>query len=87
VLAVNQPHSPQTLLGLDEAHSQFLIVLANKSQWTRAELEALAAEFSMMLDGALEQINEAAFDFFDEAFIEGDDPIDLNLVLLKDILA
>jgi hypothetical protein len=31
-----------------------------------------------MLDGALEQINEAAFDLFDVAYTEGDDPIDIN---------
>jgi hypothetical protein len=35
-----------------------------------------------MLDGALEQINEAAFDAFDAPLCEGDDPVDVNSELL-----
>ncbi|MCX8505586.1 MAG: hypothetical protein ORN98_03105 [Alphaproteobacteria bacterium] len=31
-----------------------------------------------MLDGALERINEAAFDQYDQALLEGDDAIEIN---------
>ena len=39
----------------------------------------------LMLDGALEQINEAMLDHFDEMLIEGDDTIELNTDLLEQI--
>jgi len=40
-----------------------------------------------MLDGALEVINEAAFDQYDEAVIEGDDPFEVNADVLQELLA
>ncbi len=40
-----------------------------------------------MLDGAMEQINEAAFEAFDEALFEGEDPISVNTKLLEKIEA
>jgi hypothetical protein len=40
----------------------------------------------MMLDGALEHINDATYDTFDTALTEGDDPIDINQNILKELL-
>jgi TerB-C domain len=40
-----------------------------------------------MLDGALEVINDAAFDRCDEAVIEGDDPFEVNSDVLQELLA
>ena len=51
----------RTVAGLDEAHSELLLAIAQKSEWQRAELEGIAAGLSLMLDGALEVINDAAF--------------------------
>ena len=61
---------------------------SSKQNWrtTRSELEEIAAEGDMMLDGALEHINEAAYDSFDEPFTEGDDPININQDILKELL-
>ena len=74
-------------LGLDEAHSALLRLLLSRPEWTRSELEDAAADLDLMLDGALEQINEAAFDAFDEALCEGDDPLTVNTELLEKIEA
>ena len=38
-----------------------------------------------MPDGALEHLNEAAFDAHDVSFSEGDDPIEINPELLEAI--
>ena len=38
-----------------------------------------------MLDGALEHINEAAFDNYDIPFTEGDDLIEVNAEILEKI--
>lgn len=75
------------LLGLDESHAALLRLLLSRPQWSRAELEDTAADLELMLDGALEQINEAAFDAFDELLIEGDDPISVNIDLVENIEA
>jgi tellurite resistance protein len=75
------------IAGLDTAHSQLLQALAHKPEWQRAELEAIALTLNLMLDGALEVINEAAFDQCDEAVIEGDDPFAVNSDVLQELLA
>ena len=74
-------------LGLDEDHSALLRLLLSRPEWMRAELEDAAADLDLMLDGALEQINEAAFDAFDEPLFEGEDPISVNTKLLEKIEA
>ena len=78
---------PQGLLGLDEAHTAFARLLLTRKSWTRTELLDAAADLELMLDGALEQLNEAAFEKFDAAFTEGDDPVDINHEVLEQIAA
>lgn len=66
------------LAGLDASHTTFMRQLIARSSWSRSELETLASGLSMMLDGALEHINEACLDTYDCLCAEGDDPIDIN---------
>jgi tellurite resistance protein len=75
------------LLGLDEAHSALARLLLTQPQWRRAELLDAAADLELMLDGALEQINEVSFDKFDISFTEGDDPLTVNPEVLEKIAA
>lgn len=75
------------LLGLDETHATFLRLLLSRPEWSRSELEDAAADLDLMLDGALEQINEAAFDAFDGPLCEGDDPIEVHTELIEKIEA
>ena len=75
------------LLGLDDAHAALLRLLLSRPEWSRLELEDVAADLDLMLAGALEQINEAAFDAFDEPLCEGDDPVTVNTELLEKIEA
>lgn len=82
-----QDPEPSALLGLDESHAALLRLLLSRPEWTRAELEDAAADLDLMLDGALEQINEAAFDAFDEPLCEGDDPVSVNTGILEKIEA
>lgn len=72
--------------GLDEAHSEFLRTLAARASWPRAELEATAARLRLMLDGALELINDRAFDACGQAACEGEDPVETNADVLKELL-
>jgi tellurite resistance protein len=71
-----------TLLGLGTEHAGLLQVLMQRAQWTRGELEEVCADRGLMLDGAIERINEAAYASFDQALIEGDDPVEVNSQLV-----
>ena len=75
------------LLGLDGEHSAFLRVLLTRHSWSRAELSDIAADMEMMLDGALERVNEAALEAFDARIAEGDDPIEIAQDLMESVNA
>jgi uncharacterized tellurite resistance protein B-like protein len=75
------------LLGLDSEHSTFLRALLTRSRWSRAELVDMAADMELMLDGALERVNEAALDAFDNRIAEGDDPIEIAQDLMESVSA
>jgi uncharacterized protein/uncharacterized tellurite resistance protein B-like protein len=75
------------LLGLDSEHSTFLRALLTRSRWSRAELVDMAADMELMLDGALERVNEAALDTFDSRVAEGDDPIEIAQDLMESVSA
>ena len=62
-------------------------MLLSRPEWSREELLDVAADLDLMLDGALERINEAAFDTHDMAFLEGEDPVTVNSEILEKIEA
>lgn len=70
---------------LDNAHSALLSTLFERSSWTRSEFEQLAANQGLLPDGAIDTINEAAFDICDEPVLEGDDPVEVNQELMEDM--
>ena len=78
-----EPESSTSVLGLDEKHSAFARILMSRHSWERGELADVASDLDIMLDGALEQINEASFDAFDVPCTEGDDPIEINPEILE----
>jgi hypothetical protein len=80
-------HAPPGLLGMDEAHSALARLLLSRREWVRADLQDAAADLELMLDGALEHINEACFDKFDMPLIEGDDPVSVNSEIREKIAA
>jgi len=79
--------SDVAIAGLDPESFTFMQVLASKLIWARKELEKLAADHSLMLDGTLDSINDASFDHFGGPFFEGDDPIEINAEYAKEITA
>ena len=75
--------TPLGLKGLDDAHTAFVNQLTSRPEWTREELLDLSSDLDLMLDGALERINEAAFDAHDGPLTEGDDPVSINRDILE----
>jgi hypothetical protein len=78
-------HARTALLGLDPEHAAFLRALLARPSWSRAELSDMAADMELMLDGALERVNEATLDAFDSRIAEGDDPIEIARELMETI--
>lgn len=78
---------PSGLLGLDEAHSALARLLLSRPEWTKEELGDAAADLDLMVDGALETLNEAAFDKHDVPFVEGEDLVTVNPELLEKLEA
>lgn len=60
--------------GLDTRYKGFLTELLTRPQWPRPELDMLARAHELMTDGALEAINEWAFDRHGDALVEDGDP-------------
>jgi hypothetical protein len=79
--------NPFGLTGLDDAHTSFVNQLTSRPEWTREELLDLSSDLDLMLDGALERINEAAFDAHDGPLTEGDDPVTINRDILDKVPA
>jgi uncharacterized tellurite resistance protein B-like protein len=74
-----------TIGNLDAAHSELLRRLAQRESWPREEIEQLAAELSLLTDGALETINDYAYATLDQPFWEDDDPLAINSNAAKEL--
>jgi uncharacterized tellurite resistance protein B-like protein len=66
------------LPGLDAAHSALVRALGDCDEIGAAEFAALADAHGLMAGGAMESINDAAFQLCDEPLLEGGDPIEIN---------
>lgn len=79
------PGPDTQLYGLDAEHSAFMRLLLSRNEWSRHDLEDAAADMELMLDGALEQINDMGFEHFNMPISEGDDPIEINPDILSEL--
>jgi hypothetical protein len=61
--------------------------LIERTEWSRDEFAAIAAECRLLPDGAFDALNEAAFDRAGVPVLEGDDPIHIDQTTAKDLLA
>lgn len=75
---IPQSTAESSIAGLDAAHSDLLKCLVERDSWTMNEIEAEAAARGLMAEGALETINEAAWDSIDEAVLDLADDVSIN---------
>lgn len=73
--------------GLDAAHSTFLRRLQAQAAWSRDELEEIAESLGLLVDGAIEVVNEAAYERCDEPLCDGEDPVAVDHEVLRRMLA
>lgn len=76
-----------SIAGLDAAHSTLLAVLAGRGSWARAELEAECAGLGLLPDGAVDTLNEAAYERVGDPLVDGDDPITIDPVVAQEMQA
>ncbi len=71
------------LTGLDAAHSAALRRLCTQEEWNRAEIDEVCAALGLLPDGAVEVINDAAYDSIGDPVIEGDDPVCVDVEAVR----
>jgi uncharacterized tellurite resistance protein B-like protein len=74
-----------SLFGLDAKHTELLQTLMTRTQWRRSELEELIEDRGLMVDGALERLNEAALEKLEMPLFDEGDPIQMNAEALEEI--
>ena len=80
------PEPGSMIEGLDGPHSRLLDALVTRSEWDRGSVEELARSLGLpFLNGALDVINQAAFESCGDGIVEGDDPIVLNAYALEEL--
>ncbi|MBF0325551.1 MAG: TerB N-terminal domain-containing protein [Alphaproteobacteria bacterium] len=84
--AVPEPEprdEPSPFDGLDRRHEALLQELASRTEWPRTDFEQLCRSIDLLPGGALEGLNEWAFERFDDAIVEDGDPVVVNQSLLQ----
>ena len=77
----HRDESPR-LAGLGAEYGDFLQELILRSTWPASEFEALARKYGLMPGGALEAVNEWAYERFEEPLIEEDEEFQINVGLV-----
>jgi hypothetical protein len=80
--SVPDPIDETTHAGLDDDHARLLTQLLTRSEWSRGEFDKAASEAGLMPGGAMETINEWAFDYYGDALLEDGDPVVVKHSLL-----
>jgi hypothetical protein len=70
------------LAGLDAEHAALLTRLLSRGEWTREEFDQAAIAAGLMPGGAMETINEWAFDNHGEPLLEDGEAVTVNLALV-----
>jgi tellurite resistance protein len=73
------------LAGLDQPYQKLLTRLMEQEHWERPAVHEICGELRLMLDGALEVLNEWAFANANAPLIEDGDPIYVDLELAKEL--
>lgn len=83
--ALKEKRTAHSIAGLDEKFSDFVEDILFKTTWKRSELLAKAKEKKLMLDGAIDAINEAFFESHQKPLFEGFDPVVIDKDLVKEV--
>lgn len=85
-LAEEEPNAPQ-MGGLDQAHNSLFEQLITKERWDRKDVLAACESLKLMLDGAVETINDWAYEQVDSPVIDDDEDIYIDLEIANELKA
>lgn len=79
---------PESLVpGLELEYSDFAKSLFSRTEWSRAELEELAQDRGLPLDGVMERVNDAFYDKYEQSLlIEAGTSIEINQEILREVV-
>lgn len=81
---ISQLENP--LAALDKAHQNFFHRLLQQKTWKRSSLHDLCKELGLMVDGAMEVLNEWSFDNANAPLIDDGDPVFVDVNLAREII-
>lgn len=80
------PSDVLRVAGLDDRHSAVLRELAGSTELSRDHFDAVCDRLGVLSDGAIEVLNDAAFETIGYLLIEGDDPLEIDSAALEEML-
>lgn len=80
---IARSETPTGFIGLDPRYLPLMIQVAEVGKISRGDFEVLADSHNLLCDGAIEAINDWAFDRFDEALLDDGCDIVVNNAILK----
>ena len=72
--------------GLDSKHNSLYDTLITKEKWDRKEIEKICQELGIMVDGAIEAINDWSFEKVDSPLIEDDEYIYIDKEIVEELV-
>lgn len=81
---IQHPSTP--LNALDEVHQNLLHRLIAQETWERSAIHEMCKELGLMVDGAMEILNEWAFDNANAPLIDDGEPVYIDVNLAKEII-
>lgn len=82
----SQEGTTQSPAGLDPSHASLLLALRERRCWKWAQFESLSEQNGLLARGAIEILNEAAFEICGEPLLEGESEVDVNPYALEAML-
>ena len=73
--------------GLDSSHSQLYQALISAEVWQREAVNELCESLNLMINGAIETINDWAYDYVDAPVLEDDDEVIVDFEIVEELKA
>ncbi|MEO5333413.1 MAG: TerB N-terminal domain-containing protein [Magnetococcus sp. YQC-5] len=86
---VAPPPSPglEVAVGLDGEYLRLFHRMTEQTVWERKVFDALCSELGLFPDGALELLNEAAYALCGSPLLDGEDPMEVDMEIVKEMRA
>ena len=83
--SVVEPVQAQSKTGLDNKHENLYQELATKDVWARNDVIELCRKLELMLDGAIETINDWSYEAVEAPVLDDDDDIYVDLEIVEEL--